>query len=84
MGNHTDAVWVAAVKADVLLGRLRSQDLIQRGHDLDWRISEDDVRAARGSLSRERVDALVNGRQVVPTGRSNGPDWDPTVDLLDF
>jgi hypothetical protein len=91
MGERSgDAVWVATMKADALLGHLSDEYRVQLGARFDWEVSDEDVRVAQGSLSAQRIDALVRGQRkssvasVSPAG--TGPvlagEWDLTSDLL--
>lgn len=85
-----DAVWVATMKADALLGNLSEEYRVQLGARFDWNVTDEDVRVAQGALSAVRIDALVREQRkssvaAVSTAGS-GPavagEWDLTSDLL--
>lgn len=91
MGDRSgDAVWVATMKADALLGHISDEYRVQLGARFDWEVSEEDVRVAQGTLSSQRIDALVRGQRkssvasvsTAGTGPVIAGDWDLTSDLL--
>lgn len=82
MGYAGDAIWVATMKADALLGRISHDYRVQLGATFDWRVTADDVRVARATLSTQRADALARDLAVIRPSAPSTPDWDPTADLL--
>jgi hypothetical protein len=83
MGFHTrDAIWVATMKADALLGRVSDDYRVQLGATFDWEVTDDDVLVARSSLSPQRTEALVRRRAETRPVITTTPDWDASADLL--
>ncbi|RWZ68062.1 hypothetical protein ELQ92_02065 [Labedella populi] len=91
MGDRSDdAVWVATMKADALLGHLSDEYRVQLGARFDWDVSEEDVRVARATLSAQRIDALTRGQRkssvasvsTAGSGPAVAGEWDLTNDLL--
>lgn len=82
MGYVGDAIWVATMKADALLGLLSHDSRVQLGATFDWRVTAEDVRVARATLSTRRADALARDLAVARPVASPAPDWDASADLL--
>lgn len=82
MGHVGDAIWVATMKADALLGRVSHDYRVQLGATFDWRVTAEDVRVARATLSTQRADALARDLAVARPATASTPDWDASADLL--
>jgi hypothetical protein len=59
-----DALWTTEQKADRLLCRIPSETIAYLGDGFPWAVDDEDVRIARVALSRERLAAILFGREI--------------------